>query len=69
MPRALPTRRITRRHLMIHRRPQRRNGAPAQPAGTPVRLSDLILGLLGVTLLGALALVAASSLIGHAVAP
>jgi len=69
MPRALTSRRIPRHHLMIHRRPQRRTGASTRPAATPVRLSDLILGLLGVTLLGGLALVAAASLIGRAVAP
>ena len=69
MPRALPSRRIPRHHLMIHRRAQPRNGASIRPTVTPVRLSDLILGLLGVTLLGGLALVAAASLIGRAVAP
>ena len=69
MPRALPARRIPRHHLMIRRRPPRRNRASARAAAAPVRLSDLILGLLGVTLLGGLALVVAASLIGRAVAP
>ena len=68
MPRVLPSRRIPRHHLMVHRRPRRGSRAAARPAVTPVRLSDLILGLLGVTLLGGLALVAAASLIGRAVA-
>jgi hypothetical protein len=63
MPRTLPARRIPRHHLSV-RRPTRGRRFPGPPA--PVRLSDLILGLLGVTLLGGLALMAAAALIGRA---
>ncbi|MCJ2046083.1 hypothetical protein MKK58_16335 [Methylobacterium sp. J-078] len=64
MPRTLPARRIPRHHLSVRRRPARGRRVPGPPA--PVRLSDLILGLLGVTLLGGLALMASAALIGRA---
>lgn len=66
MPRTLPNRRIPRHHLMPHRPPNHRSqGAPAKP----VRTSDLVLALLGVVLLGGLALGAAFTLATGATAP
>ncbi|MCJ2133526.1 hypothetical protein MKK69_05500 [Methylobacterium sp. J-026] len=56
MPRALPSRRMPRHHLVLHRQPQRPGRAP------PVRTSDLVLALLGVVLLGGFALLAAIAL-------
>ena len=71
MRNAVPPRRVARHRLMLHRPPLHRG--PAYPArragGEPARTSDLILALLAVTLLGALALMAAASLMGRAVAP
>jgi hypothetical protein len=65
MPRALPSRRLPRHHLALHRPPQRRDhgGAP------PLRTSDLVLALLGVVMLGGLALAAAFVLTSGATAP
>ena len=65
MPRALPSRRHPRHHLVLHRQPplQGRVGAEA------VRLSDLVLALLGVVMLGGFALVAAFVLTSGANAP
>ena len=54
---------------MLHRAPPRRDRSDHKPGGTPIRLSDLILGLLGVTLLGGLALMAAAALMARAVTP
>ncbi|GEP03607.1 hypothetical protein [Methylobacterium oxalidis] len=65
MPRALPTRRVPRHHLMPHRPAQRRGQAGAPP----LRTSDLVLALLGVALLGGLALAAALTLAAGATAP
>ena len=48
-----------------HGRALRRHGARLRPRrGPPVRLSDLILALAGVALLGGLALMAAAALAG-----
>ena len=69
MPRALPSRRLPRHHLMLHRAPPPKGRSDNKPGGTPVRLSDLILGLLGVTLLGGLALMAVAALMARAVTP
>ncbi|MDP4006666.1 hypothetical protein [Methylobacterium sp. NEAU K] len=69
MRRALPYRRIPRHYLMVHRKPPRGARPQGSPNVAPVRLSDLILGLLGVTLLGGLALMAAAALMARAVAP
>ncbi len=55
MPRAFPSRRVPRHHLALHRPPQRRERASTQP----LRTSDLVLALLGVVMLGGLALTAA----------
>ena len=55
MPRAFPSRRVPRHHLALHRPPQRRERASAQA----LRTSDLVLALLGVVMLGGLALTAA----------
>ncbi len=55
MPRALPARRIPRHHLALHRPPLRRDHAGSQPP----RTSDLVMALLGVVMLGGLALAAA----------
>jgi hypothetical protein len=55
MPRALSSRRLPRHHLMLHRPPQRRDRAGAAPP----RTSDLVMALLGVVMLGGLALTAA----------
>jgi hypothetical protein len=57
MPRALSSRRLPRRHIALQRQAQRR-GRGSQP----VRLSDLVLALLGVVLLAGFALVAAYAL-------
>ncbi|MCB4803800.1 hypothetical protein QO001_003994 [Methylobacterium brachiatum] len=57
MRRTLPTRRMPRHHLMLHRAPPARHRA-----GAPPRTSDLVLALLGVLLLAALALMAAHAL-------
>ncbi|MGU3359644.1 hypothetical protein ACLBWX_04845 [Methylobacterium sp. M6A4_1b] len=64
---ALPSHRGRRHHLHA----PRPGGRPplADSRARPVRLSDLILALLGVTLLGALALVFAADLAGRALAP
>ena len=56
MPRALPSRRLPRHHLVLHRQVQRSDRARA------VRTSDLVLALLGVVLLGGFALLAAYAL-------
>ena len=64
MPRTLPNRRVPRHHLAPHRPPRRsRAGTP------PMRTSDLVLALLGVALLGGLALMAAFALATGATAP
>jgi len=47
---------MARHHLILHRPPRDRLG---RRGGAPVRTSDLILGLLAVTMLGGLALSAA----------
>ncbi|GJD35043.1 hypothetical protein [Methylobacterium aerolatum] len=65
MPRSHPTRRVPRHHLALHRPPQRRDSAGAQA----LRTSDLILALLGVVMLGGLALAAAFVLAAGATAP
>jgi len=66
MARTLPNRRMPRHHLMVHRPAHRRaQGVEAKP----LRTSDLVLALLGVVLLGGLALAAAFSLAGGATAP
>ncbi|UMY16793.1 hypothetical protein MMB17_19315 [Methylobacterium organophilum] len=62
MPRAFPSRRMPRHHLMPHR-PRDQAGAP------PLRTSDLVLALLGVALLGGLTLAAAFTLAAGATAP
>ena len=54
MPRALPPRRVPRHRLLLHR--------AHGPGALPVRTSDLVLALLGVLLLGGLALMAAFAL-------
>ena len=51
MPRTLPTRRMPRHHLLLHRAPPPRHRAGAPPP----RTSDLVLALLGVLLLAAFA--------------
>jgi hypothetical protein len=56
MPRAIPTRRVPRHHLMPHRRLRHRAHGPG---AKPLRTSDLVAALLGVALLGGLALAAA----------
>lgn len=66
MPRTLPNRRIPRHHLMPHRPSRRR---PQGSELKPVRASDLVLALLGVVLLGGLALSAAFTLAAGATAP
>ena len=63
MPRALPSRRLPRHHLVLHRPPPRR-GTPQ-----PVRISDLVLALLGVVLLGGFALLAAVAMTHGTFAP
>ena len=54
---------------MVHRQPPRRDRPAAKPGTAPIKLSDLILALLGVTLLGGLALIAAAALMAPAVTP
>ncbi|QGY01673.1 hypothetical protein MMSR116_07005 [Methylobacterium mesophilicum SR1.6/6] len=56
MPRALPSRRLPRHHLVLHRQPSRRNRTQ------PVRTSDLVLALVGVVMLAGFALLAAYAL-------
>ncbi|KQP33647.1 hypothetical protein ASF49_07115 [Methylobacterium sp. Leaf104] len=64
---AFPPRRGRRHHLHVPRPGSR---PPLTGSGArPIRLSDLILALLGVTLLGALALVLAAGLASRALAP
>ncbi|GJD90268.1 MULTISPECIES: hypothetical protein [Methylobacterium] len=59
MPRAIPSRRLPRHHLLPHRTARHR----AHGSGIkPLRTSDLVLALLGVVLLGGLALLAALAL-------
>ncbi|MCJ2095537.1 hypothetical protein MKK67_23995 [Methylobacterium sp. J-072] len=65
MPRTLPTRRMPRHHLMLHRAPPPRHRAGAPPP----RTSDLVLALLGVLLLASLALMAAWALTAGTSAP
>ena len=61
MPRPLPTRRMLRHHLMLHRA---HGGTPR-----PLRNSDLVLAILGVALLGGLGLASACSLVAGAATP
>ncbi|MCJ2090769.1 hypothetical protein MKK88_33010 [Methylobacterium sp. E-005] len=63
MPRALPSRRMPRHHLVLHRPPPRRGRAQ------PVRTSDLVLALSGVVLLGGFALLAAYAVSSGLLAP
>jgi hypothetical protein len=63
MPRALPSRRLPRHHLVLHRRPTRRGRAQ------PLRTSDLVLALLAVVLLGGFALLAAFALTSGTLVP
>ena len=63
MPRALPSRRMPRHRLMLHRPPPRRSQSQ------PVRTSDLVLALLGVVLLGGFALLAAYARTSGLLAP
>lgn len=65
MPRALSSRRPARHHIAIHRPPPRRDRTGTQPP----RTSDLVLAILGVALLGGLALAAAFVLTAGATAP
>ena len=65
MPRAFPARRVPRHHLALHRPPLRHDRGGAQP----LRTSDLILALLGVVMLGGLALAVAFVLTSGATAP
>ena len=53
-----------RHHLNLHRPRSRPTAEPR-----PIRLSDPILALLGVALLGGLGLLALASLVGRALAP
>ena len=69
MPRAIPTRRVPRHHLMIHRQPPPGGRFPGGPDAPQPKLSDLILGLLGLLLLGGLALMAAAALMARAATP
>ncbi|ACK81124.1 hypothetical protein [Methylorubrum extorquens] len=62
MPRPVPNRRMPRHHPMLH---HRSHGAEAKP----VRTSDLVLALLGVALLGGLALAAAFTLAAGTTTP
>ncbi|KQO71421.1 MULTISPECIES: hypothetical protein [unclassified Methylobacterium] len=64
---ALPPRRV-RRHHLHGLRSGTRQPHPI-PGARPPRLSDLILAVLGVTLLGALALVLAAEFTRRALAP
>lgn len=66
MPRPLPDRRMPTLHLAVHRPPRHR--ARRAQAG-PTRSSDLVLALLGVVLLGGLALAAAFALAAGTPAP
>ncbi len=66
MPRTLSTRRVPRPHPTLRRQPRHRmHGAILRPA----RTSELVLALLGVVLLGALALAAASAALGARAVP
>lgn len=66
MPRALSSRRIPRSHPALRRLPRHRaHGGTLRPA----RSSDLVLALLGVALLGGLALLAAFALAAGTAAP
>ena len=59
MRRTLPPRRMPRHHLLFPKSPRRRTQGHAEP---PMRTSDFVLALLGVVLLGGLALTAAYAL-------
>jgi hypothetical protein len=63
MRRVLSSRRVPRHHLVLHRQPTRPGRAQ------PVRISDLVLALLGVVLLGGFALLAAFALTSGMLAP
>lgn len=66
MPRALSSRRVPRPHPTLRRQPHhRRHGALLRP----VRTSELVLALLGVALLGALALAAVSAAVSGLALP
>ena len=65
MARAMPDRLVPRHHLRLHRQRLR----PRAVDRSDVKTSDLVLAILGVTLLGGLCLLLAGSLIGHALAP
>lgn len=69
MPRALHARRVPRHHLMVHRPPPPRGRSSTRVNAEPAKLSDLILALLGVVMLGGLALSAAFVLTSGATAP
>ncbi len=63
MPRARPPRRVPRSPPTLHR--HRMHGAILRPT----RTSDFVIALPGVVLLGALALAAATNLVGGPAAP
>jgi hypothetical protein len=62
-----PGRLPARRALALHR-PRPRTWRPAPRQGGDLRASDIVLALLGLTLLGALCLMAALDLLGRALA-
>lgn len=59
MPRGLPTRCVPRHFLLVPKSPRRRTHGHGKP---PMRTSEFVLALLGVILLGGLALTAAYAL-------
>ncbi|WP_375454196.1 hypothetical protein [uncultured Methylobacterium sp.] len=67
-PRVAARRATMRRALALHRpRPPVWSRVPQEQGR--VRLSDIVLALLSLTLLGALGLMAGAALLGHALAP
>ncbi len=71
MPRALmpPRQHLAMRRALARHRPRSEPWSRTGRDGQDVRLSDVILALLGLTLLGALGLLAGAALLGRALAP
>lgn len=68
LPHRAPRRSATRRALSPHR-PRPPTWSRVQHDRRDLRLSDVILGMLGLTLLGAFGIMAGASLLGRALAP
>ncbi|NEU12639.1 hypothetical protein G3T14_10870 [Methylobacterium sp. BTF04] len=68
LPRPAPRRSPMRRALALHR-PRSPSRSRIERDRETIRLSDVILAMLGLTLLGALGLMAGAGLLGRVLAP